>query len=214
MGPPSLEHDMMNGQPRAMNTSPYSRSEKGTADARTAGALTFDAVYDEYVDFVWRSLRRLGVSERAADDLAQEVFLVVHRRLHEWEGRASLKTWLFAIVLGIVRNHRRAVRRKDAPLQPLDGVDGNWPPERSSEHGPHAAAQNAEARHILYALLERLDDDKRAVFVLAELEQLTVPEIAEALGVNANTIYTRLRAARMEFDQALARYRARERRAG
>jgi RNA polymerase sigma-70 factor (ECF subfamily) len=174
---------------------------------------TFDEVYEAHVDFVWRSVRRLGVSEAAADDLVQETFLVVHRRLLEWEGRSSLKTWIFGIALGLTRNHRRSLRRRDAVFSNEPCENATVAPTRASDHGPHAELVKVEAMHILYTLLEHLDEDKRAVFVLAELEQMTMPEIADALDVNPNTAYTRLRAARAEFEQALVRYRAGERRA-
>src|SRR5882724_509457 len=67
----------------------------------------FSAIYDAYFDFVWRSLRRLGVPEATLDDAAQDVFVVVHRRLPEFEARSTVKTWLFGIVLRVVATHRR-----------------------------------------------------------------------------------------------------------
>ena len=209
-GEPGAGHGIVKVQSQVMTTSVYSPwDEEPSPEVATTPLHSFDEVYNEHVDFVWRSLRRLGVSESKADDLAQEVFLVVHRRLPEWEARASIKSWLFAIVLGIVRNHRRSIRRKDAVLEPLEAAELRAE-ERPSGHGPYASAAKAEARQTLYALLEHLDDAKREVFILAELEQMTTPEIARTLEVNPNTVYTRLRAARVEFDEALTRYRARE----
>lgn len=167
-------------------------------------AVSFDDVYDGYFDFVWRSLRRLGVPFSQLDDAAQDVFLVVHRRLGEFEGRSSVKTWLFGIVLRVARGVRRTAGRR--PTEPL------------SEHAtiagietPVEATERAEAARLVHYLLENLEDDKRAVFVLAELEQMTAPEIADALAVNLNTVYSRLRSARREFASALERHRARSR---
>ena len=78
------------------------------------------------------------------------------------------------------------------------------------DEGPHELAARSEGRRVLEHLLDALDDDKREVFVLAELEQMSAPEIAEALEMNLNTVYSRLRVARQEFDEALARHRARD----
>jgi RNA polymerase sigma-70 factor (ECF subfamily) len=172
--------------------------------------LTFDEVYDAHFAFVWRSVRRLGVLEGAVDDVAQEIFLVVHRRLPEFEGRSAVKTWLFGIVLRVVREHRRHLRRKSPhslrPEPPADPETLSDSPERC----PHESAAKTEAVRALHGILDELDDDKREVFILAELEQMTVPEIADALAVNLNTVYSRLRAARQEFEQAVARHRARD----
>lgn len=166
---------------------------------------SLEAIYDQCFDFVWRSARRMGVAEAAVDDVVQEVFLVAHRRLDDFEGRSSVKTWLFGILLRVVSDHRRRHRRKGglAPLpEALAADDRSCPAEQ---------AQRMDRVRLLHALLEELDDEKRAVFVLAELEQLTAPEIAEALGgIKLNTVYSRLRVARKQFDEALARHRARE----
>lgn len=167
-------------------------------------ALAFDDVYRAHFPFVWRSARRLGVADAALDDVVQEVFVVVHRRLQDFEGRSTLKTWLFGITLRIARDHRRSARRRD-PGPPVD-------PDtlRASGGGPSESAEKAEAVRTLHVLLDELDDERREVFVMAELEQMAMPEIAEALAVNVNTAYARLRVARQEFEQALARHRARD----
>jgi len=166
-------------------------------------ALVFEDVYRESFGFVWRSARRLGVRDAHLDDVVQEVFVVVHRRLADFEGRSSLKTWLFGITLRVVRDHRRSARRRD-PGPPVD------PDTLRAAGGPAHDAEKAEAVRVLHGLLDQLDDERREVFVMAELEQLPMPEIAEALGINVNTAYARLRIARGEFEQALARHRARD----
>jgi RNA polymerase sigma-70 factor (ECF subfamily) len=176
---------------------------------RGTEALAFEDVYEEHVTFVWRSARRLGVNESAVDDVVQEIFLVVLRRLGEFESRSTLKTWLFAIVLRVVRDHRRSVRRKSphhtqqGPTDPDTLSDG-------SNLGPHETAARVEGLRVLHELLDTLEDDKREIFVLAELEQLSAPDIAEATGTNVNTVYTRLRAARHDFNTALSRHRMRD----
>jgi len=167
-------------------------------------AMDFTSVYDEHFAFVWRSMRRLGVPDRALDDAAQDVFIVVHRRLAEFEGRSSLKSWLFAIARRVAHDHRRRIGRKERTEELHETV--------ADPRGvtPAHDAERAEAVRTLHEILNALDDDKREVFVLAELEQMTVPEIAEAIGVNLNTVYSRLRAARMAFEAAIQRRRAQQ----
>jgi RNA polymerase sigma-70 factor (ECF subfamily) len=179
-----------------------------TADA--AARLSFDEIYEAYFDFVWCNARRLGVPEASVDDAVQEVFLVVHRRLGEFEGRSSLKTWLFQIVLRVASNQRRANRRKSPFTDPRAApVDADAIADERAGSPDDGLARRQGVR-LLYKLLGELDDDKRAVFVLAELEQMSAPDIAEALGVNVNTVYARLRAARRQFEQAIAREHARD----
>jgi RNA polymerase sigma-70 factor (ECF subfamily) len=164
--------------------------------------LCFEAVYEEYFDFVWRSLRRLGVLDASLDDAAQDVFIVVHNKLESFEARASVKTWLFGITLRVAARYRRTARRRDAGTLP-DTIPDLYGP------GPHEATAQAEAVRLLHALLDTLGDDRRAVFVMMELEQMSAPEVADALGVSLNTVYSRLRKARSEFESALARHRRR-----
>ena len=170
--------------------------------------LEFVEVYDAYVDFVYRSVRRLGVDTASADDVVQEIFLVVHRRLAEFEGRSSIKTWVFGIALRVVRDHRRTIRRKRLGADAR--ADGSEL-DRLADEGvaPFEALARAEAAKILEGLLDALDDEKREVFVLAELEGMSVPEISEITGVNTNTIHSRLRAARRTFEESVTRMRAR-----
>ena len=166
----------------------------------------FEGIYERYFDFVWRSLRRLGVPRTALDDAVQEVFLVVHKRLTAFEGRSTLKTWLFGIALHVVRRQARSAARR--PSEPF--ADHQEPIAPAGT--PQDEAARREAVRVLYAILDQLDPDKRAVFVMAEIEQMTAPEIAEILGVPLNTVYSRLRAARQKFDLCLERHHARERR--
>jgi RNA polymerase sigma-70 factor (ECF subfamily) len=180
-------------------------SKVGPEPVAAPPALTLTVVYETHFDFVWRSARRLGIASLHVDDVVQEVFLVVHRRLGEFEGRSSLKTWLFGITRRIVRDHRRSARRK--PAEPL----GTFEPPDLSPAADVRMTHDEETR-LLHALLDELDEDKREVFVLAELEQMSGPEIADALDVNVNTVYARLRAARAAFEQAATRYQARQRR--
>ena len=171
---------------------------------RPVTGLQLDEVYRAELGFVWRSAKRLGVREAALDDVVQEVFVIVHRRLGDFEGRSALRTWLFGITLRVVRDHKRSVARKspDAAVDP-DTL-------RATSAGPSESMEKKEAVRLLHAILDEMDDERREVFVMAELEQMSMPDIAGALGVNVNTAYARLRAARQTFESALARSRARD----
>jgi RNA polymerase sigma-70 factor (ECF subfamily) len=182
-------------------TGPVPSGAPRVQDGVAAPRLEFAAVYDAHFPFVWRSLRRLGVASAQLDDAAQDVFLVVYRRLDDFEGRSSVKTWLFGIVLKIVRTYKRTAARK--PTEPLEG---DIPALASAAEELTDAAR---AARLMHSLLDELDDAPRAVFILSELEEMTAPEISAALGVNLNTVYSRLRAARRDFDAALARHRLR-----
>ncbi|MFO0589236.1 MAG: sigma-70 family RNA polymerase sigma factor [Polyangiaceae bacterium] len=185
------------------------RPGAGMGASVAADRLDFEDVYDDCFDFVWRNARRLGVPDAQIDDAVQEVFLVVHRRLREFEGRSSVKTWVFGILAKVASDHRRSVRRKSPHARSLGGaVDADTVPDSTRSPERHLAKN--EGARLLHKLLDELDDDKRAVFVLAELEQMTAPEIAEALGQNVNTVYARLRAARSEFNEFALRERARD----
>jgi RNA polymerase sigma-70 factor (ECF subfamily) len=175
----------------------------GADDAR----VDFDEVYEKYFDFVWRSVRRLGAVESSIDDVTQEIFVIVLRRLPEFETRSSFRTWLFGIALGVVRNHRRMARRKYPHALSAEAYADADALVEIEAKGPEAMTQTGEQVRLLYQLLDQLDDDKREVFVMTELEQLTVAEAAELLGLNANTAASRLRFARQEFNKAVERYR-------
>jgi RNA polymerase sigma-70 factor (ECF subfamily) len=183
------------------------RVRRDDADApRTEGRSaenpwTFDAAYDQFAAFVWRGARRLGVPASALEDVVQDVFVVVHRRLSEFEERTSIRAWLYAILIRVVRQHRRTARRKSTGFIDPDSVGDT---ERLS---PHDSAEREQAITALYAILDELDDERREVFVLSELEQMTAPEIAVAIEANVNTVYWRLRTARRQFEEAVARAR-------
>ncbi len=161
-------------------------------------------IYTQNADFVFRNLRRLGVHESAIDDAVQDVFLVVHRRLADFESRSLITTWLFGIVLRVAQTYRRSATRRNARMSFAPSTEVERVPVAASE-GPMALFERREASLLLHRLLDELDDDKRAIFVCIELEQLTVPEAAESLGLNLNTAYGRLRAARATFNESVVR---------
>lgn len=161
----------------------------------------FDTIYRQEAEFVWRSLRRLGVPEEQLADATQETFIVVHRSLARFEWRSALRTWLFGIVLRVASEARRKARRRSS--EPLPDVI-----EDRTTRGPFEEAARSEATRTLYALLDRLSPEQRAVFVLVEMEQMSVPEAADAVGANLHTVASRLRVARRKIDEGLRRHAA------
>lgn len=183
------------------------RIHSSIVEAATAGHETrepvaarpsFDALYDQHFRFVWRCLRRLGVPERHLDDACQATFLVVHRRLQDYEPRLSPRAWLFAIARRVASDFRRTEARKGGGL-PL--VDEH--PARGDT--PLDSAIKSEAAQIILRFLDTLPDAQREAFVLSELEQMTAPEISAALDANLSTVYSRVQAARAALERYIAR---------
>ena len=181
-----------------------------TADVVTPPAPpAFEEVYSEHFPFVWRTARRLGIDNAAIDDVCQEVFVVVHRRLPEFEGRSTLRTWLYGILSNTVRTHQRTRIRKRDNVRDAD-VDVDH--ISTAVANPQEQAGRVEAAAVAQQLIAQLDEEKRMVFVLTEIEEMSVKEVAETLGVNVNTTHARLRAARREFARLAACHRARDNR--
>jgi RNA polymerase sigma-70 factor (ECF subfamily) len=176
---------------------------RGSAAPLTALGLTTADVFHQTAPFAWRVLRRLGVSEADVDDVCQEVFVTVHRRLPDFEGRSSVRTWVYGICVRTASDYRKRSRTRrevmpDAPIEvPIDP-------------GQEENVSLRQARRTLDRILDRLDDDKRTVFVLYEIEELPMNEVSTALGCPLQTAYSRLHAARIEVAQAVARLQARE----
>ncbi|MGH1342153.1 MAG: sigma-70 family RNA polymerase sigma factor [Nannocystales bacterium] len=165
----------------------------------------FRGLYDEHHAFVWAVLRKLGVPERDAEDVMQEVFLVVHRRLGAFEGRSAWTTWLYGITTRVYWNYARRLRSRpqaSSSASSLRLVDPSADPERF--------AQRREASAMLEALLGSLDVDKRTAYVL-HIEGLSAPQISAITGVKTRTVYSRLRAAKAEVEASARRVQARAR---
>jgi RNA polymerase sigma-70 factor, ECF subfamily len=173
---------------------PGGRDQVIERDAGSGDALEFGAVYREQARFVFRILRRLGVPPEALEDATQDVFLVVHRRWDAYDRTVPIRSWLFGITRRVAADTRKRLHRLAARSE------GRIDTERLGD--PADVAARAEASDFVARFLETLDEDKRIVFVLSDVEGFTAPEIGEALGVNLNTIYARLRAARLRFQAA------------
>jgi RNA polymerase sigma-70 factor, ECF subfamily len=179
-------------------------SERTASTAAVASSGTFAQLFDANASFVWRVLRRLGVPDADADDAVQDVFIVVHRRLGEYEERGSVRAWLFAISRQVASHRRRTRARRERACAELP-VGGPAPDD------PHETAMRNEAVSIVHEFLSRLDEPQAMVFYLADVEGMTAPEIAASLDANVNTVYGRLRLARLEFEAFLGRRLPRER---
>jgi RNA polymerase sigma-70 factor (ECF subfamily) len=159
--------------------------------------MTFEEVYRAHFAFVWRSLRRMGIREEDAADTAQEVFIVVHRKLPEFAGRSKLTTWLYGVCFRVASERRRARPRPPLGAQEAAAFVGG-------ASDPATTAERNEGFAMLERVLDRLPDEQRTVFCLFELEGMTGEEIAEALEIPLGTAYSRLRLARAAFSAAIA----------
>ena len=157
----------------------------------------FDEVFRVHAPLVWRALRRLGVREDDVKDLCQEVFVVVHRKLPEFEGRAKLSTWVYGICVRVASDHRKRahVRHESADAVPEGRLSA--PQLNDIAH--------TQARALLDTVLAELDEDKRAVFVLYEIEELPMADVAIAVGAPLQTAYSRLHAARKLVAESIAK---------
>lgn len=152
-------------------------------------------IYDANHRFVRRNAVRLGIPRDHADDVVQEVFVTLVRRAADLGEFRSMRALLFAVTRRVCANYRRKLQR--VALQPL--------PSAALRVVDDDGFDRVEAAHTVTRFLARLDEPRRVVFVLAELEGMSAPEIADALGgVNINTVYTRLRAARERFKKLIA----------
>lgn len=159
--------------------------------------LTVAEIYREHVGFVRRSSIHLGIARAVADDVVHDVFLVVHRRLDDYDGRGSLRSWLYGITRRVVMHHRRSGQRRERRE--------HRGPRPAPAPDPEMAVASVQAAEWIEGFIARLDPKQRAVFVLSDIEGLTAPEVAEATGMGLNVVYSRLRLARRRFERAVQR---------
>ena len=174
----------------------------------TLAMPTLDAseVYSAHADFVWATLQRLGVRPPDLDDVLQEVFVVVHQRLHTFDHSSKVTTWLFGICLRTASDYRRRAWRRreqvgDVPVEEPLHTDASTPED---------AAVRRQSQARLDRVLDELDLEKRVVFVMFEVEELSCDEIAAVVGVPVGTVHSRLHGARKQFEKAVGRQLARD----
>jgi len=175
--------------------------------ARTSDRVpSFRAIFEAHYDYVWLSLRRLGVSDRDREDITNEVFFRVHSRLDAYDPSRPVRPWLFAFAVRAASDYRKLARhRREASVPEGTPISVHPGP------GPDEHAIRREEQQLVALALDTLDLDRRAVFVMHELDQVAVPAIAASLGIPLGTAYTRLRSARHDFAAAVRRLSTRRR---
>lgn len=173
-----------------MTKSPASRQYErvSEADRPPAGLDTFDAVYEREFDYVWNTLGRLGIRSADLADGVHDVFVIVHRRWSELDPDKPIRPWLFGIARRIAATARRKRRETLEPIDVAAPTD-----------------ERLAARDLLWRALDMLEEERREVIVLKDLDGFTGAEIAEVLGIPVNTVHSRLRLARADLVAALAR---------
>ena len=166
------------------------------------GAAPFDlaAVYEREFDWVWNTLRRLGVAQRNLADVTHDVFVVVHQRAHTFDPARPLRPWLFGVAFRVARDHLTLGRNRNESVgTDVEAVD-------SSPAQDQRVAQS-EARELVLSALQSLDLERRVIFILHDLEEQPMREISDALDVPIKTLYARLKVAREQFVAAVRRLR-------
>jgi RNA polymerase sigma-70 factor (ECF subfamily) len=181
---------------------PVAERQVASADGDITQPITFNAVVAGHGPYVWRVLRRLGVRPADIEDVWQETFIVVHRKLGGFEGRSQLRTWLSAIAVRVASDYRsRAYRRREQATENM--------PDSGAEASQHEDLVDRERRLLLDRLMAELKPEQREVVALYEFAELPMQEVAAALGCPLQTAYSRLHAARRALEQAARREAAR-----
>jgi RNA polymerase sigma-70 factor, ECF subfamily len=163
-------------------------SEAPRANTARSGPESFQEIFQQHARFLWRALMNLGVPSHEAQDLCQEVMITAHRRLPDFDGR-SLRGWLYGICVRVASDYRRSARvRREIPHAEL--------PDRGLDVDQAERLDRERALGRALLALDELDEAKRDAFVLYEIEELTLAEVSEALGVPLQTVYSRIKAAR------------------
>lgn len=181
------------------------RTDAGAGE-RTPGAdpQIFAALFRDQAGRVFRLLLRLGVAERDAEDLCQEVFLTAHRCWTDFRGTAKRSTWLCGIAVRVAANHRRLARVRRERLDDQPALE-----QASALETADVGLEQRQRNALLHRVLSELPEPRRQVLVLYELEGLGMSEVADMIGVPLQTGYSRLHAARKDLRTALERARRR-----
>lgn len=155
--------------------------------------------------------RHLGVDVGELDDVVQDVFVIIYERFHTLEKPESLRSWIYGILRRVVSKYHRTkrtalIKTGTVRVGPEMLISDISTPQQLTEH--------SEQAKLVWSMLEKLDATKREIFVLAEVAEMTAPEIAAAIDIPLNTVYSRLRAARQELDEALQKHHARTQKRG
>jgi len=169
-----------------------------SSEAASAAPSSFEGLYREHFELVLGHLRRMGVEDGSLEDAAQDVFVVVHRKVGAFEGRSRMSTWLFSIAHHIAARYRRTAFRTERRHRRLADEELGGQPSPAADE----AVLRRQADALLHAFLDTLPAEQRGAFVLGEIEQLPRRELGIALGVSPNTAYSRLRLARARFSEA------------
>ncbi len=163
-----------------------------------AAAPSFEAIYADELRYVWNTLRRLGVEARHIEDVAHDVFVVVHRRLCDFDPTRALRPWLFGISFRVASDHRRRASTQRELYDPeVERVD--------SSPDAEALTEASRSRALVVEALQDLEPDLRAVLTIVDIDDCSAPEAADALEIPVNTVYSRLRRARARFGTAVRR---------
>jgi RNA polymerase sigma-70 factor (ECF subfamily) len=163
--------------------------------------LRFSAVYREHARYVWRVGRGLGVPVLHIDDVVHDVFLVVRRRLADFDPERSMRAWLAGITRRVVGHLRRKLARESRRLRAL--------PDPELASSPQDVMERKDAVRLMQRFLDALDPEKRIAFLLMETEGLTAREVAEVCHTNPRTVYSRVRAAKRRFAEFVAKVETR-----
>lgn len=155
----------------------------------------FSKIYRQHFDYVRFALRRFGVVVRDLDDVTQDVFVVVHRRLHTFEAGRPLKPWLLGISRRVARDERKRARHHREIMQ--DDIRDVCP-----KRGPEARVMAARGCELVQQALTRLPEDQRQVLLMRDALGMSIPEISRELGLGVNTLYARLRLGKTKFRRA------------
>jgi RNA polymerase sigma-70 factor (ECF subfamily) len=158
-------------------------------------------LFDMHAPYVWNTLRRLGVAEGDLEDLTHDVFVQVQRHFGEYDAARPARPWLFGFAFRIASQDRRRARRRFEVQREAEAVDPSAPPDEQL-----AARRD---RQLVVEALGHVPAERRAVFVLYEIDGVSMDEVARTLGIPLNTAYSRLRVARGEFAAAVRRLRPR-----
>lgn len=162
----------------------------------------FGSIFEEEFNYVWNSLRRLGIPHRDLEDLSHDVFLRVFQQRDRYDAARPVRPWLFGFALRVAADYRRLARHR---LEVLECDPETADPLPSAlDH-----VVRTETLTLAQAALDSIEMDRRAVFILHILDGYSIPDIATALGLPLNTTYSRLRLAREQFGIALMRLRLR-----